>query len=108
MLCTKLTTISLCLDYGYYVGIAWGLSISWPYKEGLLHVLVSLCMWESIYSMCEMLDTLTTLWESFQVGRALSLSPNDRKLRPMGESMELDSCLFGRGMRRSGLECVWL
>ena len=63
-------------------------------------------MWES--SRCEVLDTLTTLWESFQVGRALSLSPNDRKPRPMEESMELNSCRSVRGMRKSGLECVWL
>ena len=52
-------------------------------------------MWKS--SRCEMLDTLTTLWESFQVGRALSLSTNDRKPRPMEESMELNSCLFIKG-----------
>ena len=63
-------------------------------------------MWDS--SRCEVLDTPTTLWESFQVGRALSLSPNDRKPRPMAESMELNSCLFGKGDVKSGLECVWL
>ena len=58
--------------------------------------------------MCEMLDTLTTLWESFQVGRALSLSPNDRKPRPMEESMELNSCRSEGGMLKGGLECVSL
>ena len=63
-------------------------------------------MWES--SRCEVLDTLTTPWESFQVGMALSLSPKDRKPRPMEESMELNSCRSVRGIRESGLECVRL
>ena len=39
-------------------------------------------------SRCEVLDSLTSLWESFQVRRALSLSFDDCKPRPREESME--------------------
>ena len=48
--------------------------------------------------------SLTVSWESFQVGRTLSLSPNAHKPRPKEESMEPISCYLVKGICGSGLE----
>ena len=49
---------------------------------------------------------LSIFWEDFQVGRALSLSPDDCKHRPTGESLEPNSCCVVREICESGLECL--
>ena len=83
------------------------LSYSPMHSSLLPHTLLeSLCM--GVSSRCELLDALTTSWESFQIGRTLSLSPNDHKPRPTEESMEPISCCSGREICGSRLECVGL
>ena len=41
--------------------------------------------------------SLSAFRESFEVGRALSHSPDDHKPRPKEESVELNSCCSVRG-----------
>ena len=66
-------------------------SISWPFKEGMLLIVMSLCMWES--SGCEALGILAIPRESFSVVSGLYLNPDECKSR----SMEPVSCCLIRG-----------
>ena len=66
----------MLLHVNYVVKERWILSThEWPYKEGLLHGLVVHVV-GSLVGMKSSTPLPFTPWESFQVGRSLSLSPN--------------------------------